>query len=111
MTNDPWDDDRLDAAYAARGEAHPTPTDLTASTIGFVRAATTHGRPSTTPRRLAIAAMVAVVIGGVGLAIVSFPQPSGPGAPTPSDARPVKPQCRLPHPRRSPWLPRPRSPA
>ena len=42
--------------------------------------------PSTTPRRLAIAAMVAVVIGGVGLAIVSFPQPSVPGAATPSDA-------------------------
>jgi len=86
MTNEPWDDDRLDAAYAVRGEAHPTPGDLTATTIAFVRAATTHGRPSTTPRRLAIAAMVAVAIGGIGLAIVSFPQPSVPGAATPSDA-------------------------
>lgn len=89
MTNEQWDDERLDAAYVARGVANPTPDDLTASTIAFVRAAAGHDRSSRSPRRLAIAAMIAVVVGGVGLAIVSFPKPASPGAATTSGPTPA----------------------
>ena len=85
MTNDAWDDDRLDAAYAARGEVHPTPGDLTATTIACdparVRGQAVEplaaspggrgcgrGRCRRSGRRRSWVAMV------------------GPGAPTPSDA-------------------------
>ena len=47
MTNDPWDDERLDAAYSARGEGHPTPIDLTASTMAAIRSG---ARPATVSR-------------------------------------------------------------
>ena len=66
MTNDPWDDERLEAAYAARGEVHPTPGDLTASTMAAIRSGARPATVSRWPQILAAAAAVAVVFGGPG---------------------------------------------
>lgn len=85
MTNDPWDDERLDAAYAARGELHPTPGDLTASTMAAIRSGARPAAVSRWPRVLAAAAAVAVVLGGLAIAGLGSRGPN-PGAATPSGA-------------------------
>jgi hypothetical protein len=83
MTDDPWDDERLDAAYVSRGAAHATPADLTDSTLDAIRSG---ARPATVnrwPRILAAAAVVVIVIGGVAIVGLGSHGPN-PGAATPS---------------------------
>ncbi len=86
MTNDPWDDERLEAAYAARGEVHPTPGDLTASTMAAIRSGARPATVSRWPQILAAAAAVAVVIGGLTLAGLGSQGPNPGATTTPSDA-------------------------
>jgi hypothetical protein len=85
MTNEPWDDDRLDAAYTARSEGHPTPSDLTATTIRAIRSGARPTTVSRWPRILAAAAAVIVVVGGLAIAGLGSRGPNL-GAATPSDA-------------------------
>ena len=84
--HDHWDDDRLDAAFASRADAHPTPTDLTVTTVDAIR---TGAKPRTSgPGRpswpLAAAAAVVFVLGGITLAGLAARGPDR-GAPTASN--------------------------
>jgi hypothetical protein len=85
MSLDPWDDDRLSAAFAERARSNPTPPTLTTEALEAVRAGqrlrtTTAWRPW-----MAIAAVVVVVVAvGIGL---NVPHASGPG-PRPSAGAP-----------------------
>ena len=111
MTNDPWDDERLEAAYAARGEVHPTAGDLTASTMAAIRSGARPATVSRWPQILAAAAAVAVVIGGLTLAGLGSQGPNPGATTTPSDAAGEASPRRRPSPGRPPCPPRPRSPA
>lgn len=85
MTNDPWDDDRLDSAYAARGADHPTSVDLTATTIEAIRAGAAPRSASRRTWPLAAAAAIVVVVGAIAISGLTSRQP-GPGAATPSSS-------------------------
>lgn len=71
LTPQPWDDSRLDAAFAARATAGPTPGDLTERTIASVRrgpAGRSLGWRYLVPAMatVAVAAIVAVSVAGLG---------------------------------------------
>lgn len=90
-TPDPWDDDRLAAAFTARAATVPVPPDLATATTNAVRQRPTR-RDAPWWRPLPFAAAAAVVVSVVGLSLAmswrtgSSPPPTGPSASVPSAA-------------------------
>src|SRR5688572_18086736 len=71
---EPWDDRRLEAAFAARTSSITTPTDLVAATVDRVRTA---GRPEPVWRRWLPAAAVVVIAVGVAVGAIASGQVVG----------------------------------
>lgn len=90
-TPDPWDDDRLAAAFTARNAGIELPPALVTETANAVRQRPTR-RDAPWWRPLPIAAAAAVVVSVVGLSLAmswrtgSSPAPTGPSASVPSAA-------------------------
>lgn len=92
-TPDPWDDDRLTAAFTARGASAPVPSDLADDTmVALRRRPTRSAAPWLRPLPLAAAAAVVVSIVALSLAMSwrmeSPPASNGPSAPVASGAAP-----------------------
>ncbi len=92
-TPDPWDDDRLAAAFAARAESGEVPPELvTDTTVALRRRRTRSDAPWWRPRSIAAAAALVVSIVGLSLAMSwrsgSPPATTGPSATVASGAVP-----------------------
>lgn len=93
--HEPWDDDRLASAYAARDAAHPTPVELTATTIQAIRAGAASMRAAQSRWPLAAAAGIAILIGGLAFAGLTS-RGTGPGTATASPSATTTPNPATP---------------
>jgi hypothetical protein len=81
--SEPWNDDRLDAAFVGRAALHPTPTDLTARTLHAV-VSRRSGLPFGWRQSLAAIVTVAILLVALAASVTMTGPPIGRPATSPS---------------------------